>query len=274
MLQRGRGAGYLAALKQPEDAAPLVVGCIHEDPRWDHQVEDRAWYYAALVVELEIDVTKVLPSFDSPVDPTGDDGFWLATGALAHCAQRGIPGAVAELRRYLRSGRDVQLAMDALVPFAGHEESEDLVDDLLGPWPAEVIEDALIWAPEVSFDRPPWPGWRRDRPVLDAVVARVLEREPTRRMPPSRRTSTASSTCGTRSASLAPSQGSVSEVRPPRNFWPKQLPAPNTRRASPRRCGTGGHGATDRFSSRLRPAGGRVLVPLLSKLWANRVMTC
>ncbi|MFI7670583.1 hypothetical protein [Nocardia sp. NPDC049526] len=43
LIQRGRGACFVAALERPALARDLVVDCIVCDPRWDHQVEQRDW---------------------------------------------------------------------------------------------------------------------------------------------------------------------------------------------------------------------------------------
>ncbi len=180
MLQRGRGAGYLGALVEPAEGAEFVLSCIHHDPRWDHQVEDRGWYYAALVVALDIDVTSILPPLDTEIDPTGDDQFWIPTDVLARCGERGLPGAVSELRRYLRSGRDIDLAVSSLVPLASHSEAAGFVDDLFGVASLDEVEAALAWAP-ARFDESPWPELRRAHSGLDSVVRTVLNR---RAVPP------------------------------------------------------------------------------------------
>lgn len=59
LVQRGRGAGFEAALTQPAQARAHVVDCIVRDPRWDHQVEQRDWLYAALVAELGIEPARL-----------------------------------------------------------------------------------------------------------------------------------------------------------------------------------------------------------------------
>ena len=60
MLQRGRGAGYLLAIETaPSTVWPLLFECITNDPRLDRQVEDRADYYASLILETEMDITPL-----------------------------------------------------------------------------------------------------------------------------------------------------------------------------------------------------------------------
>ncbi len=131
LLQRGRGAGYLAALTHPEQGAAIIVHCISHDPRWDRQVEERAWFYASLVAELHIELAQLRAAFDPPPSQSGDAAGWLATDVFSLSARRGLPGGVSELRRYLLSGRDPQLALSYLVPLAGHPEAVGLLDDVL-----------------------------------------------------------------------------------------------------------------------------------------------
>lgn len=52
-LQRGRGAGFLAALRDPA-AGGEVLQCVRDDPRIDQQVEWGARYYADLMIALEL----------------------------------------------------------------------------------------------------------------------------------------------------------------------------------------------------------------------------
>jgi hypothetical protein len=44
LLQRGRGAGFLWALRQAKDARPLVIVFITRDPRWVRPLESSAPY--------------------------------------------------------------------------------------------------------------------------------------------------------------------------------------------------------------------------------------
>src|SRR5262245_24064910 len=91
LIERGRGACFGAALAQPALARDLVVDCIVRDPRWDHQVEQRDWLYAALVAELGIELARLRAAYAGPVDAGGDAEAWLATGVFAQLARRGIP---------------------------------------------------------------------------------------------------------------------------------------------------------------------------------------
>ncbi|MEV2224568.1 hypothetical protein AB0E01_32490 [Nocardia vinacea] len=171
LIQRGRGACFVAALTQPAPARDLVVDCIIRDPRWDHQVEQCDWLYAALVAELGIEPARLRAAYAGPVDVGGDAEAWLATGVFAQLARRGIPGAVIELRHYLRSGRDLDQALAHVLPFAGHPEADGLLDDVL-----EVADDtqltcALGWDHDLTAS--PWLQWRQASPRIERIVRAV-----------------------------------------------------------------------------------------------------
>ncbi|MFE6858334.1 hypothetical protein [Nocardia sp. NPDC057668] len=177
MIQRGRGASRARARSNRQAAATHVVDCIVHDPRWDHQVESRAWLYATLVTDLGIDLADLRPAYSSPHDPRGDSDAWIVTGVFECLAQRGIPGAITELRRYLATGRDPHVAMGHLLPFVDHPEAEGLHDDLL----AIVDDEELTYLLRSSWQFPdlsahPWLTWRQSSPRTERA-ALAVERE-------------------------------------------------------------------------------------------------
>lgn len=168
LIQRGRGASYYRALSEPEAAREFVLDCIVHDPRWDHQVEHRGWLYATLIAELGVELPLLRAAYTKPADPRGDSDAWLAISTLELLARRGVDGAVGELRHYLRTGRDLGRAIDALVPFHQHAEARGLLDDVL-----EVADDEqLRWALDRSyeFSMEPWPQWRRASTRIDLAI--------------------------------------------------------------------------------------------------------
>ncbi|AYF74529.1 hypothetical protein D7D52_12390 [Nocardia yunnanensis] len=180
MIQRGRGAAYPAALAQPRQARDFLIDCIADDPRWDHQVESRGWLYACLVKELGVDLRWLRAAYSRPADPGGDADAWLAIDVLEDLARAQVEGSVTELRYYLRTGRDLDLALRALVPFHAHPEARGLLDELLEVADDEQLGRAVAW----SFDlgAPPWPQWRAQSPRVDRVLwaeeQRVAQRRP------------------------------------------------------------------------------------------------
>lgn len=171
MIQRGRGAAYAAALDQRELAAEYVIGCIVDDPRWDHQVEHREWLYATLVAELGIDLRLLRAAYARQIDPSGDSDAWLAVRVFELLARRGVLGSVAELRRYLRTGRDFDVAFGALVPFFEHPEAEGLLEEALGVADDEQLHWAIEW--DQDFSAGPWPVWKRASARIDRVISDV-----------------------------------------------------------------------------------------------------
>jgi hypothetical protein len=174
MLQRGRGAAYSRALTDAERAGDLVVDCIVNDPRWDHQVEERGWLYTALVAELDVDLARLRDAFVCPPNWGGDDKAWLATEVFELVARHGVAGGVSELRRYLRSGRDFEQALFHLLPLADHPEAEGLIDDILEVADLDQLGDILT-----DLTAAPWPEWQRASPRIDKAVVNALSRRAT-----------------------------------------------------------------------------------------------
>ncbi len=130
LVQRGHGRGFLWALEQPALGRVAVVRSVVDDPRWDHQVEDRAWYNAALIEELSIEPAEMRAGLEPDLDPvTGQDvGAWMR---LTMSARRGEPGAVDEHRRYLHCGRDLHLVLERVDELHEVNGTEWLRDEIL-----------------------------------------------------------------------------------------------------------------------------------------------
>ncbi len=116
MLQRGRGAGCLAALDAPRETVwPLLIECITNDPRLDQQCEDRAEYYASLILATGMDpepVYSLLKQSDKQEDASS-----LPLEILVALATRGCGDAVQMLRDYVSFGCDwayVVLCLESL----------------------------------------------------------------------------------------------------------------------------------------------------------------
>jgi hypothetical protein len=107
MLRRGRGKGYLAALKPaPEAVWPLLFECITNDPRLDRQCEAREEYYASLIVATGMDLEPLrshLVQNDAADDDDWSVGLLLSTlSCLAE--QKRSPAALQILREYVSYG--------------------------------------------------------------------------------------------------------------------------------------------------------------------------
>lgn len=90
-LQRGRGAGFLAACASPRAARHDLLQCILTDPRIDRQLESRDCYYAELALRLDLDVAPLVERARTDEDEP------LALGVLAEMAARGQADALALL---------------------------------------------------------------------------------------------------------------------------------------------------------------------------------
>lgn len=79
-LQRGRGAGFLAAMAAPEVARDEVLLCVCADPRIDTQCEQRARCYAELVSALGVPLDPIVQSLSGPDWQLGHEvlaALWL-----------------------------------------------------------------------------------------------------------------------------------------------------------------------------------------------------
>ncbi|MFT4514892.1 MAG: HEAT repeat protein [Planctomycetota bacterium] len=75
-LQRGRGAGFRAAIAAGSDAHSDVLQCVIRDPRVDGQIESRERYYAELLHALDAPIAPIVAHL------TGSDSA-LGHGVLA-----------------------------------------------------------------------------------------------------------------------------------------------------------------------------------------------
>ncbi|MEZ6036314.1 MAG: hypothetical protein R3F29_02455 [Planctomycetota bacterium] len=81
-LQRGRGDGYLAALRAGPAAGDDVVFCVLHDPSIDPQLEERARYYAELIVALDLPLQPFTAALEAAAAESDDDT--IAEVLLAH----------------------------------------------------------------------------------------------------------------------------------------------------------------------------------------------
>lgn len=87
-LQRGRGAGFLAALAAGAAAHDDLLHCLLADPRRDRQTEQRARYYGELLVAVDLPLEPLLgPLRAAPEGVLGHDVL-AASFALGHAPTR------------------------------------------------------------------------------------------------------------------------------------------------------------------------------------------
>jgi hypothetical protein len=158
MLQRGRGKGYLAALEAaPETVWPLLFECVTNDPRLDRQCEERAEYYASLIVATRMDL-EPLRSYVVQNDASGDDtSDWPVRLTLATVAclatDKKNAAAVGILRDYVSYGEDWK---DALYTLAEIDTLAAL-EQTVAVFCRRANTDANILA---DFKREVEDGWR------------------------------------------------------------------------------------------------------------------
>ncbi|MCA8963424.1 MAG: hypothetical protein KDC48_00980 [Planctomycetes bacterium] len=90
-LQRGRGAGFEAALRAGADAHDDLIRCIVDDPRVDRQLEERGRYYGELVLALDAPLAPIAQHL------TGDQDERLGHEVLAAAWRLGHPEACSLL---------------------------------------------------------------------------------------------------------------------------------------------------------------------------------
>src|SRR5437879_3082576 len=113
-IQRGRGAGFLAALTaDPNDVAPPLLACILDDPRFDRQLERRADYYARLALHVHLSLAPLEDYLQAHTNACAEDYARLPLPVLARMAWRGSSEAAAILGRYLSYGPEWVKAIDA-----------------------------------------------------------------------------------------------------------------------------------------------------------------
>ncbi|MBI1176380.1 hypothetical protein GC207_02955 [bacterium] len=177
-LQRGRGAGYLAALELPRDEAHrLLIDCITCDPRIDSQVEQRTEYYASLAHQLGLPLDALEHHLATHDDPKQNCWITLLTiEVLGSLARRGSSDAGKILRGYIEWGSSWADAVRELGASADPTLWNGLDKVICSLFPnANLLENALGW---FNDDNPAWISWGKSNPT----IATLIERDRNRRL--------------------------------------------------------------------------------------------
>jgi hypothetical protein len=165
-LQRGRGAGFLAALAMPPETVwPLLVECITHDPRWDRQVERRGEMYADLMMTSGMDLAPV-EALVRAHDPN-DRGMseFQPFEVVSELAKRGDERSLDLLRELVRDSGDWPDSFDVLMDIGTPAAIESLDEILLSrAQDDQELERHLPW----DEDDGPWATWRLRHPRIDA----------------------------------------------------------------------------------------------------------
>src|SRR4051794_7322010 len=113
-LQRGRGVGAITVARSPEEGKQFVFDCVCLDPRWDHQVEERALYYAQMILENGWRLDAVQDHLFSEQDAQEQDEWrtGLALGVLGILVRALRDDATDLLRRYVVEGWNWRWALE------------------------------------------------------------------------------------------------------------------------------------------------------------------
>ena len=166
MLQRGRGLGLQRALELR--AVDEVLTCLGQNAWWDRQLEERGWYTARLLVELEIPLS-VLP-WDAAAPEMAES---VVFEALLELAARGSAEAAAMLHSHLSQAPADQVGELALTLWSrgGASVRPGLRSLVLGR-----MDDAALAAGAWPGEDGPWDAWSDDPRVTAALEARRLEK--------------------------------------------------------------------------------------------------
>lgn len=160
-LQRGRGAGWLAAAQTR--TVDLLRQCLDADPRYDSQVERRVEYYATLAIELG------LPASSLSLGATTDECTrWLRMDVLANMAKRGDADAVKFLWDYLDGSHGSEQV-------AGHLfELDGDINRLEEVIAANVRGDELDCMMDCNSQLP-WEHWAKRHPHFAEASERIAK---------------------------------------------------------------------------------------------------
>jgi hypothetical protein len=169
-LQRGRGAAFLAARQMPRSSIwPLLNECIVRDPRLDRQVESRADFYAALVLETEMELNSLATHLgdNDDADESGRSTP-LTLSTLGALARRNYRNAAALLGDYVRRGFWWDMALEELVS----TREPDFWRELDAAVAERCLNDARAGERIAWWDRneEPWKTWARTNARLNATI--------------------------------------------------------------------------------------------------------
>lgn len=158
-LQRGRGAGFLAVCHESSAMTwPSLVECITVDPRIDSQVESRADFYAALVIETGMELRPLATHLyeHDDKDQSGRNTC-LTVSTLGSLAKRNYGNSVEILRDYVAWGIWWSWAIDELISTKNVDAWMNL-DEVF--WKRfgnnESVKDELGW---FNGNEEPWKTW-------------------------------------------------------------------------------------------------------------------
>jgi hypothetical protein len=166
MLQRGRGAGWLAALAAPrEGARAALLRCVLEDPRRDPQLDDYEGMYAELAEALDLDLAPLAAGIDGAGSARSGE---LPRAVLGRIAEGDGPRA-AEARGILEA-RPAPVDAGAAAS-AGTRREPPIPRDLAALGTAELLRLSAASGPRIRV-KPLATEWERRTSSEDLALLR------------------------------------------------------------------------------------------------------
>ncbi len=165
-LQRGRGAGFLAALEVTADElCPLLLDIIANDPRWDPQVESHAEMYADLMIHARMPFAEIEQLVRAHTPSNRWFSEFLPFTVVEALGERGDPRALDLMHDLARNSANWSPWFSVLVRIGTPRALEGLDEVLMSrAVDDDDLESELPW----DEDEGPWPMWRRKHPRIDA----------------------------------------------------------------------------------------------------------
>ena len=133
MLQRGRGLGALMTRNMaPESVWPLLIECITRDPRLDRQCENRAGYYAKIILQTGMKCGSIRQHLQN-YDHSDASTYWeisLALSTLCCLSEYGHQEAIQILKEYVSYGAEWDYIICHLAGLYPSDNTHD-IDKLL-----------------------------------------------------------------------------------------------------------------------------------------------
>jgi len=173
-LQRGRGLGFLRALR--EDAThvrPLLLACVIDDPRWDRQLEPRSFYYIPLLVQCGTPLEPITEHLRMREDQNQDGYTELATETLINLAYRGYANATDLLYDYLSYGCRWDMALEALLDISYDPDGLVDYDRILSRRFPDDDTPLRRWLSHKQPAESPWKEWSAHNPRIARIFAQI-----------------------------------------------------------------------------------------------------
>ncbi len=172
-LQRGRGQGFLRALQEnPATVHALLYNCMIHDPRRDHQIEERADYYAHLATVTHMDLAPIEQHLRTLQEEREDWQALMAIETLGSLAYLGNAEAVAILRQYVAHGVKWDAALRQLTELADPAATEGLADSLSARFATgKQMNDSAIYGIVNSDLYPLMQSWSLTHPEMARLLA-------------------------------------------------------------------------------------------------------